>query len=254
MMPFYLKIKDKIQNILNISSKYGIEKPYFVGGTVRDFLIKKEIDAINDFDITNLSDDCSRLGVLFSLQNNYSYKIHKDTHVSVKTNVSDFDFSANVINKNVIKWLSENNKDKKSAETYSRDFTINSMHQDMLSEDIFDLTKFGLSDAQNKIIRTTCPPEITLGNDKRRIYRAISLSVRLNFSIDGKIIDWVRDVYANDTSEDDFSRTSEVNKAILINGDMTYNIIKDMGLQKKIPLVGQYKDYIISNNLVLQNI
>lgn len=253
-MSFYFKIKDKIESIINISKKYDIEKPYFVGGTVRDFLLKKPIDSFNDFDITNLSDDCSRLGILFSLENNFPYKVHKDTHVSSKPGIFDFDFSANVMNKNVISWLGENNKDEKYAEPYSRDFTINSMHQDMLSEKIFDFTKLGLSDIQNKILRTPCPPDITLGNDKRRIYRAISLSVKMNFEIDGKIIDWVRENYANDPSEDDFSRTSEINKAVIINGDMTYNIIKEMGIQKKIPLVGQYKDYIINNNLVLQNI
>jgi len=253
-VPYYLKIKEKIQSILDISNRYEIKKPFFVGGTVRDFLLKKPIDMINDFDFTNLSDDCSRLGILFSLENNYSFKIHKDTHVTSKTETYDFDFSANVINQNVLSWMNENNKNKDFAESFSRDFTINSMHQDIVSEKIFDPTESGLYDINNRIIRTPCPPAITLNNDKRRIYRAISLSVRLDFSIDGAIIDWVRENYANDLSEDDFSRTSEINKAIVINADMTYEIIKQMGLEKKVPLVGQYKDYIIKNNLVLQNI
>jgi hypothetical protein len=128
------------------------------------------------------------------------------------------------------------------------------MHQDMFSDEVFDPTDSAIDDINNKIIRTPAPVSITLGNDKRRIFRAIKLAVQFNFNIDGKIIDWVVKNYSNDMSEDDFSRTAEINKAILINADMTYSIIKNMKLEKKIPLVGPYKDYIIANNLVLNNL
>lgn len=240
--------------LLGISEKFNISEPHFVGGTVRDFIISKNILKIKDFDITTLNDDCSRLGLIFSVYKKAKYRIFPDKHVSVNTDFIGFDFSANMRYKNVLSWINESGLNVDFSESYSRDFTINSMHQNMSTEEVFDPTNYGIKDIQNKIIRTACLPEITLGNDKRRIFRAIKLAVQFGFQLDGSIIDWVRDNYSKDTSEDNFSRSAEINKAMLMDADMTYDIIKSMELQKKIPLIGPYKDYIIENNLVLNNI
>ncbi len=254
MTNFYEKVSEDIKMLYYLHEKYKLNKPFFVGGTPRDFTFGKSIEDMRDLDITTLNPDCGRLGLLFAINKKKGYKIFLDKHVSVTTDFIGFDFSGNVENKNVKDWMITTSKDVNFLESFSRDFTINSMHQDMFSNEVFDPTKSGLSDISNKIIRTPAPVNITLANDKRRIFRAIKLAVQFNFNIDGKIIDWVINNYSNDMSEDDFSRTAEINKAILINPDMTYSIIKDMKLEKKIPLVGPYKDYIISNNLVLNNI
>jgi hypothetical protein len=254
MSNFYNKVYNNVNILHSLAERYKINKPYFVGGTPRDFSIGQKIEDMRDLDITTLNSDCGRLGLLFAIKNQTNYKIFLDKHVSIPTDFIGLDFSGNVENQNVKDWMISSGKDIKFVESFSRDFTINSMHQDMFSDEIFDPTDGGIRDINNKIIRTPAPVSITLGNDKRRIFRAIKLAVQFNFNIDGKIIDWVVKNYSNDTSEDDFSRTAEINKAILINADMTYSIIKNMKLEKKIPLVGPYKDYIIANNLVLNNL
>lgn len=254
MTNFFNKLDKDIKTIIDLSIKNSISKPYFVGGTVRDYCLGLSISDIKDFDITTLSDDCSRLGLLFAINKNAFYKIFPDKHVSVYSEADNFDFSAGIGYSNVKKWMIENDKDINFLESFSRDFTINSMHQDLFSGEVFDPTGMGLYDIASKVIRTPAPVEIAIGNDKRRIFRAIKLSVQFGFDIDTEITEWVKNNYSYDEQTEDYSRTSEINKAMLIDSDKTYSIIKSMGLEKHIPLVGPYKDYIIRNNLVLNSI
>lgn len=232
--------------------EYFLNKPYLVGGAVRDYCLGISSDLISDLDITTLSSDCVRLGILYSIKKNKIFKMFKDHHITIIDDLKNIDFSSNVIYSNVVDWVRENNPDKlRYLESYSRDFTINSMHQDFFSEKVYDPTGFGLNDISNRIIRTPCPAEISLGNDKRRIYRAINLAVRFGMEIDQDIIDYSLNIYSKQKQEDDFSKSSEINEVMIINPDKTFDYILKMGLYKKIPLVGPYKDYIISKNLLI---
>ena len=236
----------------SLHREHFLNKPYLVGGAVRDYCLGSSPDSIADLDITTLSSDCVRLGILYSIKKNKIFKMFKDYHITIIDDLKNIDFSSNVIYNNVVTWVKENNPDKlKYLESYSRDFTINSMHQDFFSEKVYDPTGFGLSDISNGIIRTPCPVEITLGNDKRRIYRAINLAVRFGMEIDQDIINYSLNTYSIQSEEDDFSRSSEINEVMIIDPDKTFDYILRMGLYKKIPLVGPYKDYIISKNLLI---
>ena len=65
-----------------------------------------------------------------------------------------------------------------------RDFTINSMFYNINEMKVEDLSGNGLSDMENKVIRTPIDPVITLQDDPLRIMRAVRFASRLSFEMD----------------------------------------------------------------------
>ena len=52
------------------------------------------------------------------------------------------------------------------------------------TDEILDLTGYGINDIKNGIIRTTSDPEFIFGEDPLRMMRIIRFSVKYNFKID----------------------------------------------------------------------
>lgn len=73
-----------------------------------------------------------------------------------------------------------------------RDFSINSMYEDIVTGEILDLSGKGKSDIQNKIIRTTGDPDIIFGEDPLRILRAIRFCLKYGMEIEPETLDGIR--------------------------------------------------------------
>ncbi len=73
-----------------------------------------------------------------------------------------------------------------------RDFTINSLSMNINTGEISDLTGKGREDIADKIIRTVSDPEITFKEDPLRMLRAIRFAVQLNFEIEAKTRDGIK--------------------------------------------------------------
>jgi len=244
-----------LEMMLTISRAYSIDKPYVVGGIVRNYLLKFE-DPNSDLDMTTNSQECIRLGILFSAQTKSIFKMFEDRHVKVFYQGQSIDYSPNILtfsHPGVITWIKENRPDKeKYIETFSRDFTINSMHQDIETGEIFDPTGFGIQDIESRILRTPAPPEITIKNDPRRIFRAIKLASKFNMSIDSEIINYTRsnsEIILNSKLTPQYM-TNEINLALGYNEEATISNIFDLGLFKLIPLSGLYSQYLIKNKML----
>ncbi|MDP8321295.1 MAG: CCA tRNA nucleotidyltransferase [Candidatus Stygibacter australis] len=67
---------------------------------------------------------------------------------------------------------------------YRRDFTINSMIMNIMTDEILDLTGKGKIDLQNRVIRATSDPEFIFHDDPLRILRAVRFANRLGFKIE----------------------------------------------------------------------
>lgn len=256
MTPEYInENKQLFSELQSISKQYSIDKPYIVGGIVRNYLLNfKNLD--KDIDITTNSSECIRLGILFSAKTSTSFKMFEDKHIRVFYDGGGIDFSPGVLqyaHPGVRDWVSQNYPDKiKYCEAFSRDFTINSMHQDMETGEVFDPTGLGISDISSKIIRTPVPAEITIKNDPRRIFRAIKLSAQFGLSIDSSIIDFVRnntEIILNQKLTTNYM-TNEINIAFEKNPEIAMSNIFDFGLFKLIPLSGLYSDYLIKNKML----
>lgn len=73
--------------------------------------------------------------------------------------------------------------DSLEEDVMRRDFTINGMAYDVLSDEIIDMVG-GIEDIRRKVIRTIGEPSERFGEDGLRTYRACRFASKLNFEID----------------------------------------------------------------------
>lgn len=99
-----------------------------------------------------------------------------------------------------------------------RDFTINTLIENIHSGEMHDLTELGVSDIVAGIIRTPKDPEITFYDDPLRMLRAIRFAVRYKFVIDeqtyGAIVQNVArlDIISSERIRDEFVKIMLIDK------------------------------------------
>lgn len=220
---------------------------------MRDFLFERRADQISDLDITTNSYDSFRLGILYSNYSGFDFRIFEDKHIKIFRPITQLDFSAHTLYESAVNWAIENKAATESQfEAFSRDFTINSMHQNFETEEIFDPTGMGLSDFKSRTIRCPVPAEIALTNDIRRIFRAITLACKYDMRIDEDIIDFTKkqkDIFTQYGITQNYI-TMEIDKAMMHNESVAFGHIVEMGLFKEIPLSGSYGKYLLSKKLI----
>ncbi|MCF7793066.1 MAG: CCA tRNA nucleotidyltransferase [Candidatus Cloacimonetes bacterium] len=69
-------------------------------------------------------------------------------------------------------------------DVFRRDFTVNSLLQDVVSGKILDITDKGKADIETGIIRSTSDPDIIFKEDPLRMLRAVRFAARFNFQIE----------------------------------------------------------------------
>jgi hypothetical protein len=226
-----------------------------VGGVPRDYSMNLGPIKTTDIDLTTNTPDSLRLGILLADKLNSSFKIFDDNHITLYLNNYSIDFSSNFKSDDVIKELNRMGiSDESLYEVYSRDFSINTLHQDLMTKEIFDLTGDALKDISDKAIKTPVDASITLSDDPRRVFRAIYFASKYNFSIDNSIIDYVlnnNDLIYSDSISDPFI-SAKISKAMLSNSSLTIKYLKDMNILSRVPLTGYFKDYLIKNRLVVE--
>jgi poly(A) polymerase len=241
-----MNLKEILRIVGSIANFYKIKKPYIVGGVPRDIYLKIPTIKSKDIDITTNSNDSLRLAVLFADRINEIFELSEDGHVTVFYGNYDIDFSSNFVSPKVVEYLKGSHKG--IEEVFSRDFTINTLHQDLETGEISDPTGKGFEDIKNKIIRTPVPPEITFNDDPRRIYRAINLAARYKFDIAPEIIDFAnenKELFSSKNIKDSYA-IIKINKALQEDEDLTIKLLKEMNLFKSMPLSGRFKDVLIS--------
>src|SRR5690606_9300340 len=128
-------------------------------------------------------------------------------------------------------------------ELLSRDFTCNALLMGLDLKTIKDPIGMGISDIENKVIRTPISPEYTLSNDPKRIIRAINLSARFGFNVEYKIIEFV-------SKHPDLVKTlkqkyisDKLSESINYNEERTVKLIDSMKLWPYIPVTGKLIKY-----------
>ncbi len=243
------------RSILEISGENYIDEPLIVGGVPRS--MQMGYDNFKDIDITTNTPDITRLAITFASKNNLPFKMFEDTHITVFVDKNNFDFSSHFISSRVVDHLRTEspNIDEKLLEVYSRDFTVNTLHKKFLEDTVIDPTNKGIEDINNRVIQTPVPPEITLEDDFRRVFRAINFASRFGFEIHEDIINYVLSNKQKITLENkwvlkDAFLTSIIAEAISASADMTFMNLEKMKLLSTIPLVGIFKEEVIKRKLV----
>ena len=70
---------------------------------------------------------------------------------------------------------------------------MNALFYDIKMGNVLDLTKHGISDIQNRVIRTPSIPSLIIGSDPVRILRAIRFAASFdNFQIDSQLDQYLK--------------------------------------------------------------
>jgi len=246
-----MSLKDTLKFIDSIANKYLIDKTFVVGGLPRDIFMDIPNVKTTDIDLTTNSSEVLRLGILLAEELNVTFELSDDGHVTVFSEEFDLDFSSNFVSDGVVKHL--NGANEGFEEAFSRDFTINALHQDLISGEITDPTGQGFEDMRSKLIRTPVPPEITLTDDPRRVYRAINLAARYDFDIAPEIKEFTisnPSLFSSGNVKDKYIAV-KIGKALKANQDLTLKLLKDLGLFKNVPLSGYFKDILIEKKILV---
>lgn len=153
----------------------NIHEGYLVGGSIRDFLMGKEVNDIKDRDITikgaekfakKLAEQFDATFITLDNENKIYRLVLKD-----KENYLDIaEMCGNTIEEDLMR----------------RDFTINAIAYDLKEEKFIDITG-GIKDIKNKVIRGI--KEENFIDDPLRILRAFRFSAVTGFKIDNDLMD-----------------------------------------------------------------
>ena len=188
-----MKIDELLSKIEDTARASGLSKPFIVGGAPRDRVLGKRSgeSEIKDIDLTTGDGDSLKLAqVVARALPNSRYMRYDDGHSSVDILGVHLDFSSNFIAPGVeeeMKRLGVKEVDSMKLELYSRDFTMNTLLESLDFKSIYDLTGEGIGDIQAGLIRCPINPEISIGNDPRRILRAIKFAVKYGFRLEDNL-------------------------------------------------------------------
>lgn len=193
------KIITAIQNpIFEIIEKASASlnlKSYVIGGFVRDFLLERGIP--KDIDVV-------ALGSGIDLAKEVASNIEKKTKISVFKNFGTAmirfeDLEVEFVGARKESYHFDSRKPVVENGTLEddqnrRDFTINALAISLNKESYGELLDpfDGISDLQNKIIRTPLDPDITYSDDPLRMMRAIRFASQLNFIIEKKSLQAIK--------------------------------------------------------------
>lgn len=178
-----MNISENANLILNALLLQGYEA-YFVGGCVRDFLMNRPC---NDFDITTsakpleIEEALNKQGIKFfetGLKHGTVTAVVENEPFEITTFRTDGEYLDSRHPENVV-FVSNLSEDLSR-----RDFTINAL---AYNEQTGIIDKFGgVSDIENKIIRTVGEPEKRFNEDALRIMRALRFASTLGFEIENE--------------------------------------------------------------------
>ncbi|OGY67413.1 MAG: hypothetical protein A3I24_00920 [Candidatus Harrisonbacteria bacterium RIFCSPLOWO2_02_FULL_41_13b] len=185
-----MTLPKEIQEILNKLEKAGFEA-YVVGGCVRDLLFGKKP---KDWDITTNAKP-EEIQKIFP----NSFYENKFGTVGVKTGSEDESLKVVELTTYRVesKYSDKRHPDKVEFaknikdDLKRRDFTVNAlaMDKDGKITDLFG----GQEDLKNKLIRAVGNPEERFDEDALRLLRAIRFAIQLDFEIDGKTFQAIKE-------------------------------------------------------------
>lgn len=237
-----MKLSQLLYLIQETADKKNISQPFICGGIPRDKLLGR-LQAINDLDITTGDDTVHDLAKELALTfkgKNSNFKIMSDGHAQLMIGNFKVDFSSNFqspnIN-NILKKIGISNPTNMQKEIYSRDFTCNSLLLSLDLKIISDPLGLGVNDINKRILKPCLSPEITFINSPKRIPRIIYLASKLNFDVDPKIIEWVKNHASLINNVNKKYLTTKIISGFNYNPQKTIKLLDDMNLWPYLPII-----------------
>jgi len=247
-----------VQETLLVLDKLAVDnelsRPYVVGGMVRDHHLPG-MHQIRDVDITTGDKDAGKLAKLFAKQTGKELQgKEEDEHYFVIVDGIKYDFSKDFKYPNIDKLLAARQVKKATdlqKETFSRDFTINTLLRTLDFREELDLTGRGWADIQNKILECPVDCDVSFVHDPKRILRAFyfkakfnmkfSDNVRASINKNVKLLESISDRYASEM----------VNKTVKADPNIMAELI-EMKVLQYIPLTKYITDTLLEQKKLLE--
>lgn len=224
------------KRIGEIADSEGMDT-YVVGGFVRDMLLDRKQE-LSDIDIVSV-------GSGIHLAKKVAALLHPKLKVTVFKSFGTAMFNYDRIDYEFVGARKESyRQDSRKPivedgtledDQKRRDFTINALAICLNRERFGELLDSfnGLSDLQNRIIRTPLEPEITFSDDPLRMMRAIRFATQLNFRIEDKTLNAISSKCERINIVSKERITDEINKIILTPVPSTgFKLLEKTGLLK----------------------
>ena len=234
-----LKIPQEYKSIVNKLIKIAQDNNfiiYAVGGFVRDIILNRQP---NDLDIMVEGENA---GIEFSKLVAETLKIHPpiifEKFATSKLLIDGKEIEFIMPRKEYYDTNSRNPKTEIGTleqDCLRRDFTVNSLFLRLNDFKLLDLTGKGLKDIKNKTIRVTdeLASDIIFSQDPLRILRAVRQSFQLNFSIEKKTYQSMKNNSNRIAIISQERIRDEINKILLLNKpSKAFKMLDDIGLLK----------------------
>jgi tRNA nucleotidyltransferase/poly(A) polymerase len=249
-----MQLSELLFELGKIAEERGLSKPYIVGGLPRDIAFGLPL-SVKDVDIT--TGDKSSLALAMALNNKFPdsiFRSYDDGHSSVDFKNIRLDFSNNFKLNNIdelLKNIGVENPSELERELYSRDFTINTLLQDMdLSVTPLDLTGLALDDIDNKILKTPVDPDLTIGNDYRRILRALRLCIKFDLTIAEDLKKSLFKFRGGLKTLPETSIKKQINQMLEMNAKKTIDLLVEYKILSIIPLSKMMNLELVKNKMI----
>lgn len=178
----FLETASKIAEQLEVDT-------YIVGGFIRDILLNRKRDDIDVLVVGDGPKYASSLASAFGIKDIVIYKNFGTAHFRYH------DINFEFVGARKESYNKTSRKPDVAAGSFKddisrRDFTINTLAVSINKKNYCELvdTFNGVSDLENKIIKTPLDPLITFDDDPLRILRAFRFASQLGFTIDEKVL------------------------------------------------------------------
>ena len=199
------KIKE-FQQLAQLFKSHGFNL-FLVGGTVRDYLLNKELtdmDAVTDATPFEVTSFLNNIDTTFAHLGSLKYKNEDGTKFDITTLRKESGY-LDSRHPSKITFVKDLNIDY-----LRRDFTVNAMYMD--SElNIIDYCN-GQQDLSNHILRMVGDPDTRLKEDPLRILRAIRFALMFNLKIEPSLYEAMRDRFYLLSNITDAKIKSEIDK------------------------------------------
>ena len=197
---------EEFQKLAQVFKSHGFNL-FLVGGTVRDYLLHKELtdmDAVSDATPTEIIAFLPNVDTTFAHLGSLKYKNENNIKFDITTlrKESAYLDSRHPSKITFVKDLKE--------DYLRRDFTINAMYMDA-DLNIIDYSG-GELDLSNHILRMVGDPDIRLKEDPLRILRAIRFALMFNLTIEPTLYEAMRDRFYLLSNITDAKIKSEIEK------------------------------------------
>lgn len=186
------KYKKIVKEVASIASSYGIKNSYVVGGYPRALFMGSAQEDIHDLDFASAwPGEATKLGAIAASEmiKELPEIYHRTGTIKFTYEDVDLEFQGTLGSiadtQPVMEELTKYGiaVSPLTLNIYARDFTINTLTQDLNDMQIYDITGFGAIDINNGLIRTPINPSVMARLNPMIILRAIRFSLRYNFRI-----------------------------------------------------------------------